>query len=558
MAKYNIYSFDIFDTLLLRPYTDPQEVWRVLEEREGAKGFAKARKKGDMQSYKVSTEEGRETSIEEAYNLMPKRFRPMMQKEMKLEREVLRANPEMLELWNELGKEGKRRVIVSDMYLSADFIKLLLKENGFTGWDGFYLSSERNARKTTGRLFEIMLKEEGVKASEVLHIGDNEWSDVKVPQGMGIQVQHYKKISEQLFEEFPFMRKISPRLAGTLALGWHQYKKDNPNLTYWNKLGFSMGGMLGYLYVSWIVKVAKERGINHLMFVARDGYIWKKICNTLYPEITTDYFYAPRLTSIAVLGAIGSDPIAIADRKRYMDKHLQGVNPEDVKRLYTQYLEQFTIDEHTALVDGCSSGFSAQRLVETAVGHPVFSFYLLAMAKMHNAGALYQARCSLPFQDLSEFLFGSPENPIKDVTLKGPVYNTQLLEDERFKMSVSEEILDGAFVSAQMLHKEGSVLTTDDWMNYQNLFWGNRTVEDNSELSRARNATDVQQNEFRGVMRNAFSEKRIRFKIHGYDFITSYYKYSEGDFLREHYLLKKFLLRRYRDKVCESYVIAEY
>lgn len=522
MSNIITYSFDLFDTLLLRPYSDPQEVWRVLEEREGAKGFAKARKKADAVSYKRSTDEDRETSLMEAYELMPQQYRDMMGKEMALEREVLRANPEMLKLWNELGKERKRRVIVSDMYLPADFIKLLLEENGFTGWDGFYLSSECNARKTTGRLFEIMLKEEGVNASEVLHIGDNEWSDVKVPQEMGIQVQHYKKISERLFDEFPFVRQVNQRLAGVLALGWHQYKKDNPNLTYWNKLGFSMGSVLGYLYVSWMVKEAKERGINHLMFVARDGYIWQKICNALYPEIRTDYFYAPRLTSIAVLGATGSDPIAIADRKQYMEKHLQGVNPDEVKQKYAKYLEQFEIDEHTALVDGCSSGFSAQRLVETAAGHPMFSFYLLAMAPMHNAGALFQTKgYSLPFQDFSEFLFGAPEKPIKDVNMDGPVYNEDPSKEELFKMGVSDEIAKGALACAKTLHDEGLLVTPDDWVEYVTLFMKNLTDEDRRDLEQARNAADVEQKFFNSVMWAPY--RKVQFWVEKWGRATFYF-----------------------------------
>ena len=495
-----IYSFDIFDTLLLRPYTDPQEVWRVLEEREGAKGFAKARKKGDMQSYKVSTQEGRETSIEEAYELMPKRYRPLMEKEMELEREVLQPNPEMLELWNDLGKRGEKRVIVSDMYLPQNFIESVLNENGISGWDALYLSRTHNARKTTGRLFEIMLRDQNVQPAEVLHIGDNEWSDVKVPQQMGMQTRYYKRISEKLYDSFPFMRKVNPRLAGAMAIGWQQYKRENPDFSYWNKLGFSMGGVLGYLYVSWIVSIAKQRSINHLMFVARDGYIWQKMCNALYPEMKTDYFYAPRLTSIAVLGATGNDPVAIADRQRYMEEHLQGVNPEDVRKRYAEYLVQFNIDEHTALVDGCSSGFSAQRLVDAAMEHPVFSFYLMSMAKMHNAGALFQTKgYSLPFQMLSEFLFGSPEKPIKDVTAEGPIYNEDLSNEESLKIGVSEEIAKAAITCAKVLHEMGLSLTADDWINYSTCFVENLTEEDQRELEKARNAGDVEQHFFNAI-----------------------------------------------------------
>lgn len=501
MAKYNIYSFDIFDTLLLRPYTDPQEVWQVLEEQEGAKGFAKARKEADKKSYKRATLESRETSIKEAYDLMPRLFHPLMRKEMELERRILRVNPEMAALWNDLGQQGIKRVIISDMYLPADFIKDVLLKNSISGWNGFYLSSEHNARKTTGKLFEIMLKEQGVKPSEVLHIGDNEWSDVKKPQQLGINTQHYQKLSERLFDVFPFMRHVNGRLAGAMAIGWHQYKLLRSNYNYWNKLGFSMGGVLGYMYVSWIVKTAHELGINHLMFVARDGYILEKICNKLYPEIQTDYFCAPRLTSIAVLGAIGSDPYAIADRKAYMDEHLQGVNSEEVKQIYAHYLQRYVIDDKTAIVDGCSSGFSAQRLVESAIGCPVFTFYLMAMANLTHGAALFSSRLpGLPFHNLSEFILGAPTSPIKRIDAEGIVYEDEVNEMEQFKMDVSNDLLEGAVACVSCLKENHIDIKANDWLTYSDTFMANLTDEDNSMLSKARNAKDVQHKLYRGII----------------------------------------------------------
>lgn len=522
MAIFNIYSFDLFDTLLLRPYTDPQEVWRVLEEREGVKGFAKARKKGDMLSYKVSEEEGKETSIEEAYALMPKKFRPMIQKEMELEREVLRANHEMLTLWDELGRKGKRRIIVSDMYLPQEFLEAVLTENGIEGWDAFYLSRTYNARKTTGRLFEIMLEEEGVKPSEVLHIGDNEWSDVKVPQQMGIATQHYRKVSERMYDICPFMRHIDVRLAGALAVGWHQYSWNKADLNYWHRMGFLMGGVLGYIYVSWIAKAAKELSINHLMFVARDGYIWQEICKVLYPEIETDYFYAPRPTSIAVSGDIGNDPIAIADRKQYLKEHLQGVNPEVVIQEYSSYIQKFTINEHTAIVEGYSSSFSAQRLVETGIGFPVFTFYLSSIAKMHNAGALYLTNLyALPFQNLSEFIFCAPENPIKDVSTEGPIYNEFPSKEELFKISVSESIGEGAVACAFFLHSQGVKLIPDDWIYYSSCFMNNLTEEDKKELDKAKNAGDISQCNFNPITWQPY--KRIQLWVEKWGRATFYF-----------------------------------
>lgn len=232
ISRYKIISFDIFDTLLLWPFSNPQELWTVLEEREKLKGFSKARKKADAITYERASKRGGEATIEEAYEQMPRRFRLLMQKEIDWERKVLRVNPEMLDIWHEAGKQGKLRVIVSDMYLPASFIQSVLLENGIKDWDVFFLSRDYDARKTTGKLFEAMLHTENAKPNEVLHIGDNIHSDVNVPQSLGIHTQYYPKVIDCFYEVCPFAKRIKGRLAGLLAVGWHQFKFEHPNYTY--------------------------------------------------------------------------------------------------------------------------------------------------------------------------------------------------------------------------------------------------------------------------------------------------------------------------------------
>ena len=500
MKQYIVYSFDIFDTLLLRPYANPQEVWKVLEEQEHSPGFAKARKEADAKTFREAIARNGETTIEAAYDLIPQ-YRHLLQKEMDMERQKLRANPEMLKMWKKMGELGKRRIIVSDMYLPKDFIQDVLRENGIDGWDAFYLSRDFDCRKSSGKLFREMLLQEGVKPDEVLHIGDNLISDVKIPESIGIHTRHYQKVIDRLYEICPYTRKVDDGLSGVLSLGWHQFLLNNPSATYWHRLGFMMGGVLGYIYVKWIVETAKKLGKDRLMFVARDGYVWKAICNELFPEIRTEYFYAPRLTSIAILGATGSDPWAIKDRQNYIKQHLKGVDLDAIRREYGKYIKQFNIDEHTAMIDGCSSGFSAQRLVEDAVGRNVFCFYLLSMAPMHSAAALYSTHLySMQWQTLSEFLFGSPEKPVKDVTIEGPKYVQYISDQEKFKMSVSREISDGAVACAKILMNEKVKITATSWQEYVNQFMLNLTNEDYQYLSMAKNAGDVMQKLFGSVI----------------------------------------------------------
>lgn len=535
LDKYKVYSFDIFDTLLLRPYIDPQEVWRVIEEEEGAVGYAVDRKSADSFTNQRAIMRKGETSIDEAYQLIPQ-WCHLKQKELDKEREILSPNSEMAKLWNELGRRGKRRIIISDMYLPKDYLETLLREKGIDGWDAFYLSSDRNARKSSGNLFRVMLKEEGVNPAEICHIGDNKHSDVEVPVSLGINAIHYPKISERFFNICPFASYADQKLTGSLALGWHEFLCNHDQVSYWHRFGYVLGGVLGYLYVSWIVETARIVGIDHLMFVGRDGYAWQKICNALYPEIRTDYFYAPRIMSIAALGATGSHiPHVVRDRQTYMDDHLHGVDQEKVRDTYREYLHQFTFDDRTAIVDGCSSGFSAQRMVENALGRRVFSFYLMTMGLTHYGACLYYAKHhSLPFLSLSEFLFSAPTPPVFWVSKEKVQYPEVIYSDEQFKIDVSVDITKGIVACAKRLHKDKIRLTAHQWIKYCDDFMIHLTDKDKEMLSKARNATDVQQKNFSAI---TFTLKHVSRRLFGYPLFTRMDNFSNGRLYYERYFL---------------------
>ena len=56
----------------------------------------------------------------------------MKDKELACEDQLLVPNPEVVALWRKAGELGKKRVIVSDMYLLAVFVKKLLRDR--CGW----------------------------------------------------------------------------------------------------------------------------------------------------------------------------------------------------------------------------------------------------------------------------------------------------------------------------------------------------------------------------------------------------------------------------------------
>ena len=74
------------------------------------------------------------------------------------------------------------------MYLKTDTVRLILTKCGYDITDiPVYVSSEYALTKRTGKLFKKVLEIEGVKANEVLHIGDNLRSDWFRPKLIGMK-----------------------------------------------------------------------------------------------------------------------------------------------------------------------------------------------------------------------------------------------------------------------------------------------------------------------------------------------------------------------------------
>lgn len=524
LPAFDVISFDVFDTLLLRPYLTQEDLWLDLGRRElGEKGgaaFLEARIAADRATYAAATKRGGEHTIDEAYEMMPRSYARLQAKEEVLQRECLVANPEMLEVWKRAGELGKKRIVVSDMYLGEAWFAATLKENGFGDYDALYVSSARQARKSSGKLFEIVKKDFAGK--QILHIGDNRASDVDMAVKSGLVARQYVKVAEKTFVELPFLRTFvsenpsfeKRHLCGTLALGWHCFKAEHPGWTYWNRLGFFFAGTLGYSYIRFCGESAQERGINHFMMVARDCYILEKICNLLYPEIKTDYFYASRLSALFATQYYGHKPNDIRKRRRLVVRHLRerfgvvltsdeedlffsaGQLPSSAQRVMDEiadkerkqtedYFSQFGIErKSSAIIDGTSGNFTVQRFVSNIVGFPVFTYYLLTMLPVENAETMYYSpKSDMRYLGFSEFLFGAPTPPVDKIENGKPIFKTDVGFYEKFKIEVCEDITEGAVECAKWLKKCCANVAPLVWLDLNDAFMDNQSVEDREQMS---------------------------------------------------------------------------
>lgn len=299
---FDVISFDIFDTLLLRPLMCPSDVFEIIEHETGQKGFAAVRKRAAIDSFEqADCHDKEERTLGEIYGLIPQ-YAGLAECEKDVESRLLVGNPELIRVFNELKESGKRIILSSDMYLPGDFIKTVLHKNGIDGWRGFYLSNECGVRKSTGNLWEHIVKSENVAPDRILHIGDDFNSDFETPRRYGVVTYKYEKVVDRFIRENPWAKTflesgrspIRRNMIGAVAVIRQIISCGEECVDWRPNLAVVLLLVIGYSYSMFVVKDAKRRGLNKLLMLARDGYNLEPIINILAPEIATKYVYAPR------------------------------------------------------------------------------------------------------------------------------------------------------------------------------------------------------------------------------------------------------------------------
>lgn len=76
LPHFDVISFDIFDTLLVRNVLNPKDVWRIMSSSEefefekGRSSFFEVRDAADRATYAAATARGGEHTLDEAYAMM--------------------------------------------------------------------------------------------------------------------------------------------------------------------------------------------------------------------------------------------------------------------------------------------------------------------------------------------------------------------------------------------------------------------------------------------------------------------------------------------------------
>lgn len=305
LSKYDIISFDIFDTLIFRPFSEPGDLFYFLGERLGRMDIRRIRMEQEALARKDCRMEcGHcEVTLSRIWQRMERETGISadsgMQLEMQLETDFCYANPFMLQVFEAVRKKGKKIIAVSDMYLSGDFLNALLEKNGYNGIEKLYVSCEYKCSKAEGTLFELV-KGDCPESMAVVHVGDNEHSDKKMAEKYGFHSLFYPNVNRMALSLRPY--DMSPVIGGAYRgiVNNHLYQ-GNMSYSREYEYGYVYGGLFVLGYCRFIHEYCLSHQIDRILFLSRDGDILKQVYDQLYPEEETLYVYWSRAAAVKLM-----------------------------------------------------------------------------------------------------------------------------------------------------------------------------------------------------------------------------------------------------------------
>lgn len=301
LLQYDIVSFDIFDTLIFRMISEPKDAFILLEEQNKIFDFAQLRSKAESEvRSELDTLIGsRDATIYEIYNYIERETgidsEKLVIQEFQLEKKLCFANNYMKTVFEILKEQGKKIILISDMYYPEEMMRELLSICGYEGYEKLYVSCNYRKSKRKGDLYKMVKKDCGEK-SRICHVGDNRAVDIDVAEQQGLYTFYYRNVNNigsknRPKDMSPLVKSVYSGIVNTWIHG--SDKLFTPQYEY----GFIYGGIYILGYVNWIHKYAIEHKLDKVLFLARDSDILKDVYDTLYTDIPSEYLYWGRLPS---------------------------------------------------------------------------------------------------------------------------------------------------------------------------------------------------------------------------------------------------------------------
>ncbi len=359
IAKADVISFDLFDTLVMRQTLLPDDVIKFVDCRLQNQGiyiqdFYKRRLASEKELSRYTA-----PTLTEIYNHMFKRSEESSSKwkitaeqladlEWNIDFDLIVARKEVCDILKETVADKKKVYIVSDTYYSKNQLKKILKQCGIVEYTDILASSDYRTGKTQN-LFKILKGRENEK--KILHIGDDIVADIE--SAHRFEIETYR-----LFSGFGLLELVGnlgfadymDSLSEHLKIGLFIAKIFNSPFQFETedkRITISDAYDIGYLlcapmisdFVLWFYNQIKEQKYENIWFSARDGYLIKKMYAYLMKQYKQEdksvYFLVSRTAAVRA-GMQNEDDIRYVDEMKFsgtLEENLKkrfGMNAEDI------------------------------------------------------------------------------------------------------------------------------------------------------------------------------------------------------------------------------------
>ncbi len=289
-----IVSFDVFDTLLVRFFGDPADLFAALAERIAptlAPAFARERVAAEQRARAGAAARGeREVTLAGIYRELGQALgarglaggidlQQAAREEMDLELRCARADPQVAAAFQALVAAGRRVVLVSDMYLPAGCVRQMLAQCGIAGFERLYLSSEAMVAKADGSVWAAVRAGSGLAPdARIVHLGDNPQSDGETARGFGVlpfllTPPHERRVASRLVGRGHWLADSFASLLRQELVA----RRGEPGLDpYWLAIAFLVVAPAALGMAGHVRRVARAHGTDRVFFLARDGLIFQK------------------------------------------------------------------------------------------------------------------------------------------------------------------------------------------------------------------------------------------------------------------------------------------
>ena len=486
IRKAKVISFDIFNTLLVRPFIKPENTFDFLGELLKEPDFAKYRE--DAESTLRTKGIGYAT-YDDIYSILPERYHYIKEIECKFEKKILFLNPKMKDVYDYALSLNKRIILTTDMYYSSEFISELLHENGYHSFERIYVSGELKKAKYDFTLFPYIINDLKIKPQEILHIGDTKLSDFDAPKKVNMSAYLIESPINIFIKKYPtltsYIDSHKDNLTSGIIIGLAiKNMLLNPSKTnYWNFIGYFWAGAFCFGLSEFIVSEMRKDNRKELICVARDGYTIEKIVNLIEPSIKTHYIYAPR--SINLITSIDYNeelpwthkaksivklfckesnkfyqiyqkcsPKTQAEYIKLIENNRSLLNPiaKSIYATYIKYLEKFAVhDNRIALFDITAGAYSSLKILSKSYPNKdILGLYFFALENKNFNYRKYSEpdKNAVYNYELLELFVTAPELPVSSIDLNGK-FKTIDNKYEKFRMKIYKYIFEGELLWAK-------------------------------------------------------------------------------------------------------------